>query len=94
VFILEHYFASESFTAVREAFHNAYPDREVQNKKTIHRLVTKLGKQEIFVSSSGKTAEITAVGLQAVPQLQQRDSAAKIQYCHWIRLFVHKGVHV
>jgi hypothetical protein len=40
VFILEHYFASKSFAAVREAFSNAYPDKEVPNKTTIHRLVT------------------------------------------------------
>jgi hypothetical protein len=40
VFILEHYFASKSFAAVREGFSNAYPDKEVQNKTTIHRLVT------------------------------------------------------
>jgi hypothetical protein len=32
VFILEHYFASNSFVAVREAFSNAYPDKEVPNK--------------------------------------------------------------
>jgi hypothetical protein len=31
-FILEHYFASKSFAAVREAFSNAYPDKEVPNK--------------------------------------------------------------
>jgi hypothetical protein len=41
VFILEHYFASKSFSAVREAFSNAYPDKEVPNKTTVHRLVTK-----------------------------------------------------
>jgi hypothetical protein len=35
VFILEHYFASKSFAAVREAFSNAYPDEEVPNKTTI-----------------------------------------------------------
>jgi hypothetical protein len=40
VLILEHYFASQSFSAVREAFSNAYPDKEVPNK-TIRRLVTK-----------------------------------------------------
>jgi hypothetical protein len=32
VFILEHYFASKSFAAVREAFRNAYSDKEVPNK--------------------------------------------------------------
>jgi hypothetical protein len=42
VFILEHYFASKSFGAIREAFSNAYPDKEVPNK-TIHRLVTIYG---------------------------------------------------
>jgi hypothetical protein len=36
VFILEHDFASKSFTAVREAFSNAHPDREVQNKTTAY----------------------------------------------------------
>jgi hypothetical protein len=41
VFIPEHYFASKSFAAVREAFINAYPDKEVPNKTTIHVLVTK-----------------------------------------------------
>jgi hypothetical protein len=40
VFILEHYFASKSSAAVREAFSNAYPDKEVPNK-TIFRRVNK-----------------------------------------------------
>jgi hypothetical protein len=33
VFILEHYFVSISFAAVREAFNNAYPDKDETNKK-------------------------------------------------------------
>jgi hypothetical protein len=41
VFILEHHFASKSFADVREAFSNAYPDKEVPNKTTLHRLVIK-----------------------------------------------------
>jgi hypothetical protein len=40
VFILEHYFASKSFAAVREAFSNACPDKEVTHKTTVHWLVT------------------------------------------------------
>jgi hypothetical protein len=32
VFVLEHYLASESFAAVREAFKNMYPSKEVPNK--------------------------------------------------------------
>jgi hypothetical protein len=41
VFILEHYFASKSSAAVREAFISAYPDKKVSNKTTVHRLVTR-----------------------------------------------------
>jgi hypothetical protein len=40
VFILEHCLASKSSAAVREAFRNEYPDKEVPSKTTIHRLVT------------------------------------------------------
>jgi hypothetical protein len=36
------YPASKSFADVREALRNVYPDKEVPNKETIHRLVTKL----------------------------------------------------
>jgi hypothetical protein len=41
VIIFEHYFASKSFAAVREPVSNVYPDKEVPNKTTIYRLVTK-----------------------------------------------------
>jgi hypothetical protein len=34
VFILEHYFVWKWIAADREAFSNAYPDKEVPNKKT------------------------------------------------------------
>jgi hypothetical protein len=40
VFILEYYFASKSFAAVRKAFSNAYPVKQGPNKATRHRLVT------------------------------------------------------
>jgi hypothetical protein len=33
--------ASKSFAAVRKAFNNAYPDKEVPNKTTVHEPVTK-----------------------------------------------------
>jgi hypothetical protein len=35
VFILEHYLSSKLFAAVREAFSNVYPDKEVLNKTKI-----------------------------------------------------------
>jgi Holliday junction resolvase len=41
VFILEHYLASKSFAAIREAFSNGFPDKEVPNKATVHRLEVK-----------------------------------------------------
>jgi hypothetical protein len=51
VFILEHYFASKSFAAVREAFSNAYPDKEV-SKTTTKRLVTKFWDTELFATEN------------------------------------------
>jgi hypothetical protein len=39
VFILEHYLASKSFVAVREALSNEYHNKDVPNKK-IHLLAT------------------------------------------------------
>jgi hypothetical protein len=39
--VLEHYFSSKSFVAVREAFSNAYSGSGVSNNTTGHRLVTK-----------------------------------------------------
>jgi hypothetical protein len=41
VFIFKHYFVSELFAAVREAFSFVYPDKAVPNKTTVHWLVTK-----------------------------------------------------
>jgi hypothetical protein len=38
VFILERYFDSKSFIAVREAFHHVYPDKSGPNKTTVQRL--------------------------------------------------------
>jgi hypothetical protein len=49
VSILEHYFASKSFDAVREEFGSAYPDKEVPNT-TMYRLVTKFRDTERVVA--------------------------------------------
>jgi hypothetical protein len=51
VSILEHYFASKSSAAVRKAFSNAYPDKEVLTK-TAHRMVTTWNGIRIFGRSS------------------------------------------
>jgi hypothetical protein len=36
VFILEHYFPSKTFTDIREAVSNAYPEKEVPNETVTH----------------------------------------------------------
>jgi hypothetical protein len=100
VFILEHYFASKLFAAVREAFSDAYPDKEVPNKTTIHQLVTTFRDKEVFVCDKcpfrekKKQLKLRPHLFQTVCQLQQRDKAAVIQYFHWFRRFVREGVHV
>jgi hypothetical protein len=99
VFIPEHYFASKSFAAIREAFSNAYPDKEVPNKTTIHRLVTKFRDTKsvcavISAHPATKQLKLRPYRFQAVHQLQQRDTAARIQYCYWFRRFVREGVCV
>jgi rRNA maturation protein Rpf1 len=75
VFILEHYFASKSFPAVREAFSSAYPDKDVPNMTTIHRLVTKFRRQEVFAVTSAhrvtKQMKLRPYRFQAVHQLQK-----------------------
>jgi hypothetical protein len=32
--------------------------------------------------------------ISSIPHMQQRDTAARIQYCHWFRRFVREVVHV
>jgi hypothetical protein len=64
VLILERcHFASKSFTAVREALNNEYPEKEMQNNPTEHQLVTTIQGTGSEVcasdkcSSSDKTAD-------------------------------------
>jgi hypothetical protein len=93
VFILEHYFASKSVAAVREAFSNAYPDKEVmerQHKKTGN----KISEHRKCLSVTGayratRQLKFRPCRFQAMHQLQQRDTAARIQYYHWFREGVH-----
>jgi hypothetical protein len=65
VLILEHHFASKSAAAVHESIMSAYPDNEVPNKTTAHRLVTAFGGTGVFVcdkrSWRDKVAEVTAL---------------------------------
>jgi hypothetical protein len=41
-----------------------------------------------------KQLKLRPYRFQAVLQLQQRDTAARIQYCHLFRRFVREGVRV
>jgi hypothetical protein len=38
-----------------------------------------------------KQLKLQPYRLQAVHQLQQRDTAAEIQYCQWFRRFMREG---
>jgi hypothetical protein len=59
VFILKHYFTSKLSAAVREAFSNAYPDKEVLNMTTIHQLVTKFWDTRSAYNTTGQTSVLT-----------------------------------
>jgi hypothetical protein len=97
VFILEPYLASKYFSAVRDVFSNAYPEKEVPNKTTIHRL-EKISGYRTSLSASDhratKQLKLWPYRFQAVHQLQQRDTAGRIQYCSWFRCFVREGIYV
>jgi hypothetical protein len=96
VFIIEHNFATKSFAAVREAFSNPYPEKAAPNKTSIHQLVTKFRDRGSVTSvhRAIKQMKLRPYRFQEVHQLQQRDTAARIRYCHWFRSFVHERVHV
>jgi cobalamin biosynthesis Co2+ chelatase CbiK len=73
---------SLSFAAVREALSNVCPDKEVPNKTTVHRLVTKFRNTgNVCVTSvhrATKQLKLRPYRFQVVHQLQQRDTAARI----------------
>jgi hypothetical protein len=77
-FTLEHYFASKSFTAAREAFSNSYPDEYVSNKSIINRLETKLWNAGSVTSTHQgiKHMKLQLCQFRAVHQLHQWDAAA------------------
>jgi hypothetical protein len=100
LFILKHYFASKSFSAAREAFSNAYTDREVQNKTTIYLLVPNniSGRRKCLCVTNSHRAtrqqKLRPSLFLAVLQPQRPDTAARIEYCHWFRCFMREGFYV
>jgi hypothetical protein len=95
VFILEQHFRSKSFAAVHEALSNAYPDKEVLS---VAICINISGHRKCLSVTSApratKQLKLRPYRFQAVHPLQQRDTSARIQYCHWFRCFVREGVHV
>jgi hypothetical protein len=95
VFIPKHYFTSKSLAALREAFSNVYPEKNVPNERTTQGLVTKFWSHRMCFATSAywetKQPKLRPYRIQAVHQLQQRGTAARIQYCHWFRRFMHGG---
>jgi hypothetical protein len=74
VCILEHSFTCKQSVAVRKAFSNAYPGKEVPNKTTIFWIT-------VFVTGARLVTnrlKLQPYRFQAVHQLQQRDTAAGI----------------
>jgi hypothetical protein len=67
VFILEHYFASKSFTAVREAFSNVFADKEVPSKTRTHRLVTKVSGHRKCLRQESEALAFGHRDLQTLP---------------------------
>jgi hypothetical protein len=43
---------------------------------------------------AAKQLKLRPYQFQAVHQLRERGTAARIQYCHWFRRFVREGIHV
>jgi hypothetical protein len=93
VLILEHHFASKSFAAVREAFSDAYPDKEVPNK-TVHLLITKFRDTGSVCDKSNETSEITALPISNCGSAARPGYGCKNRYCHSFRHFMREGVHV
>jgi hypothetical protein len=93
-FILEHYSASKPFDALREAFSYAYPGKELPNK-TIGNKISGHRKclSETNTHRSTEQLKLHPYQFQAVHQLQQRDTAARIQYRRF-RCSVPEGVRV
>jgi hypothetical protein len=98
VFILERYFVSKPFCALREAFNNACHETEVPNKTTIHRLVTKFRTQEVFIcdkrSSSDKAAKMTAVPISSSASAAATGCGCRNPYSHWFCSVLLEGANV
>jgi hypothetical protein len=82
VFILEHYFSSKSFAAVRDAFSSAYHDKEVLNKTTPPTGNKILGHRICLSVTNAhrvtKQLKLWLYWFQVMHQLQQQDTAARI----------------
>jgi hypothetical protein len=92
IFILEHFFLSKSSAALREAFRNAYRDKEVPSKTAVHRLVTKFRHTgsvrlwQVFIwrqdsRSYGRTNLTHCIH-------------CKNSYCCWFFRFEREGIQV
>jgi hypothetical protein len=85
---------SKSFAAVSKCLAMCILTRK-HRITTVHQLVTNFRTQEVSVcdkcSWSDKTAEITAVPISSSASAA---TTGWIHYCHWLRRFARKGVHV
>jgi hypothetical protein len=63
-------------------------------QKSFGRLSQKIGLSVISAHRATEPLKWWPYRLQAVHQLEQRDTAARIQCCRWFRRFVREAVHV
>jgi hypothetical protein len=54
----------------------------------------KISGQEVFVTDAHRVTKQLKLRSCRFQTVQQRDTAARIQYCHWFRRFVREGIHV
>jgi hypothetical protein len=88
VFILQYHLSSKYVGVVRKTFSNAYSDEEEPNKIPSCTRISAHSKRLYVTSAHGQTKqlELQPYRFKAVHQLQ-RDTAARIQYCHWFHCF-------
>lgn len=61
-------------------------------QKSLWRLPKRIGLSVASARRETKQLELWLYWFQSVHKLQQWDSPARIQYCHWFCRFVHEGI--
>jgi hypothetical protein len=82
VFILEYYFASKPFSALCEAIINAYPDKNVPDKTTVHWLETKFRVTWSFCDRKHVRRRIVLTGETLRNVAETAKTTRLLYWCH------------